>query len=299
MQTQREHKTQLFLPLEQSTTNREERSWALSKITGNILKIILGIFICWTGIGLLILIPKSSRKWLFSDPINWLSNGDLLIKMTGTQSYPKITPDLLSTRPVTFPTASSSSELNLTATTSIIPIPSTSTAHTSSAAFTATSSRSEEVSPFLQKFINAQNGVGGYVKYSTALAEIRSGTKKTHWIWYIFPQLSGYGTSINSKKFGIKDDDEAVQYLKNSILRGRYCEITQVMCEKIKEGRTIPVIMGSHIDVQKLFSSMSLFENAATKLLTDPNCTYKEQLETLIANIEYIKFHAPALSHFF
>ena len=73
----------------------------------------------------------------------------------------------------------------------------------------------------LDRFIEAQEK-----EYLIALEEIKSGKKKTHWIWYIFPQLKELGFSSTSKYYGIKNFEEAKVYLENDLLRNRLMEIT-------------------------------------------------------------------------
>jgi uncharacterized protein (DUF1810 family) len=76
----------------------------------------------------------------------------------------------------------------------------------------------------LQRFLNEQDK-----DYQTALNEIKSGLKKTHWIWYIFPQLDGLVAkpSENTRKFSIKNAAEAIAYYKHPILQSRLLEITK------------------------------------------------------------------------
>jgi uncharacterized protein (DUF1810 family) len=119
----------------------------------------------------------------------------------------------------------------------------------------------------LQRFLNAQNqSVSGF---DTALSELQSGCKQGHWIWYVFPQLSGLGASSQSQIYGIDGIAEAVEYLRNSELRSRLLTITTVVAERARSGVTLRALMGSSIDVLKLVSSLTLFENVAKKLYAD------------------------------
>ena len=111
----------------------------------------------------------------------------------------------------------------------------------------------------LKKFLNAQEW-----HYQNALAEIKNGQKKTHWIWFIFPQLKKLGRSANAQYYGIENLDEAKEYLADEILRERLLEITQALLNL--ENNDIEFIMGSSIDKVKLLSSMTLFH------LAEPNC---------------------------
>ena len=68
----------------------------------------------------------------------------------------------------------------------------------------------------LDRFIKAQEN-----DYETALNEIENGHKQSHWIWYIFPQLQGLGFSSMSQFYGIKDEEEAIDYMNHPVLRER------------------------------------------------------------------------------
>lgn len=109
----------------------------------------------------------------------------------------------------------------------------------------------------ITRFKEAQERFG---EYETALEEIRQGRKRSHWIWYIFPQLKGLGRSYNSEYYGIASLEEAKEYLGDAVLRGRLLEISKALMEHKEED--IHSIMGG-IDAQKLRSSMTLFESAA------------------------------------
>jgi uncharacterized protein (DUF1810 family) len=104
--------------------------------------------------------------------------------------------------------------------------------------------------------------------YAAALAEIRSGRKVGHWIWYVLPQIRGLGSSEYSLKFGIQDRDEAVAYLRDPELRAHLLEITQAVAERLRRRSpaTLRGIMGSHIDAQKTVSSLTLFGRIAHEL---------------------------------
>lgn len=104
----------------------------------------------------------------------------------------------------------------------------------------------------LRRFLEAQER-----DYPTALAEIRAGCKRSHWIWYIFPQLRALGRSSPARYYGIVDLDEARAYLAEPTLRARLEEISAALLEQ--PGRDPYAVMGSHIDGVKLCSSMTLF----------------------------------------
>ncbi len=109
----------------------------------------------------------------------------------------------------------------------------------------------EEYMSNLRRFLDAQESY-----YDTALDEIRRGRKTSHWIWYVFPQLRGLGSSRNAEYYGIKDIQEAVAYLSHPILGTRLV----LICEALMgvSGKTAFEILGSPDDF-KLRSSMTLF----------------------------------------
>lgn len=110
--------------------------------------------------------------------------------------------------------------------------------------------------PFsLARFTAAQNN-----DYTRALAEMQQGRKTSHWIWYIFPQLSGLSTSARSKRYAISSLEEAQAYLAHPVLGARLAEISQVVLDS--ETKTIRALMGSQVDVVKMHACMTLFMRA-------------------------------------
>jgi len=103
----------------------------------------------------------------------------------------------------------------------------------------------------LQRFLDAQERY-----FETALSEIRGGRKRSHWMWYIFPQIAGLGFSSTSKFYAVKDKQEADDYLRHPVLGKRLVEISNALLEI--EGKTANQIFGSPDDA-KLKSSMTLF----------------------------------------
>lgn len=105
---------------------------------------------------------------------------------------------------------------------------------------------------FLQRFKNAQD----FGVYEKALQEVKDGWKKTHWMWYIFPQIRGFGHSHNTLYYAIQSADEARVYLADPLLGARLREITEALLELPE---TNPAeIFGK--DWIKLGSSMTLFD---------------------------------------
>ena len=103
----------------------------------------------------------------------------------------------------------------------------------------------------LNRFLTAQEK-----DYAIALSEIKSGRKRSHWMWYIFPQIAGMGFSETSKFYAVKDQAEAEAYLQHPVLGGRLIEISQALLE-IEDNHAVRVF-GSPDDM-KLKSSMTLF----------------------------------------
>ena len=104
----------------------------------------------------------------------------------------------------------------------------------------------------LRRFVDAHRQI-----YSSALTEIRSGQKQSHWMWYIFPQLRGLGHSHNAEYNGIADRDEAIMFLHHPILGRNLYEITTAMLGI--DGKSAREILGD-IDALKFRSSMTLFD---------------------------------------
>ena len=106
----------------------------------------------------------------------------------------------------------------------------------------------------LARFVQAQSGA-----YASALQELRDGAKRTHWMWFVFPQLRGLGSSAMADRYGIADLAEARAYLAHPLLGPRLGECTQAM---LAHAGTPPgVILGSPDDL-KFVSCMTLFDAA-------------------------------------
>lgn len=107
--------------------------------------------------------------------------------------------------------------------------------------------------------------------YELALGEMRAGRKRSHWIWYVFPQVKGLGRSYNARYYALDGVEEARQFLNDEELGGRLREITEVVLEH----RDIDVedLMNGEIDAIKLRSSMTLFD------LVSPNDIFAQVLE--------------------
>lgn len=123
----------------------------------------------------------------------------------------------------------------------------------------------------LTRFVAAQAPV-----IQTVLKELRGGKKRTHWMWYVFPQLDGLGESVIAKHYAIKSADEARAYLNHPLLGARLRECTSAVCAV--EGRTVSEIFGFPDDL-KFKSSMTLFASVAA----EPNSIFVQALTKYFA----------------
>jgi uncharacterized protein (DUF1810 family) len=96
--------------------------------------------------------------------------------------------------------------------------------------------------------------------YARALAEIRSGRKRSHWMWYVFPQYEGLGFSAMSRQYAIRSLEEATAYLAHPVLGPRLIECAEAVLAL--EGRSASEVFGSPDDM-KLRSSATLFAHVS------------------------------------
>jgi uncharacterized protein (DUF1810 family) len=122
----------------------------------------------------------------------------------------------------------------------------------------------------LERFVDAQRDV-----YTQALAEIRGGRKRTHWMWFIFPQIAGLGSSSTSQYFAIHDRSEAEAYLRHPILGPRLVECVQALLSL--RGASASDVFGYPDDL-KLKSSLTLFD-----AVSGPGSVFEQALDTLFA----------------
>ena len=118
----------------------------------------------------------------------------------------------------------------------------------------------------LERFVEAQSRV-----YDTVRAELRQGAKRSHWMWFIFPQIKGLGSSATAVYFAIDSREEAAAYLKHPVLGPRLVECTRLVLDV--KGRTSIQIFGL-IDDLKFRSSMTLFAEVTLK-----ETVFREALE--------------------
>ena len=113
----------------------------------------------------------------------------------------------------------------------------------------------------IERFIDAQDDKNS-INYEHALNKIRNGKKRTHWIWYIFPQIKGLGHSRASNFFGIEDISEAREYISHPVLGTRLRGITEAL---LSLNENDPVKIMGEIDAMKLKSCMTLFAQVSEK----------------------------------
>lgn len=108
----------------------------------------------------------------------------------------------------------------------------------------------------LKRFVDAQDRGG---TYEAALAELRSGRKRSHWMWFVFPQVTGLGRSDTARFYALADLDETARYLAHPVLGPRLVECALVL---LSLPGSDPVAVFGATDAQKLRSSMTLFAHA-------------------------------------
>jgi uncharacterized protein (DUF1810 family) len=110
----------------------------------------------------------------------------------------------------------------------------------------------------LQRFVDAQDGV-----FETALTELTAGSKQSHWMWFIFPQLAGLGRSPTAQLYGIASLDEARAYREHPILGPRLDQSVEALIAWASQ-RSAAQILGS-VDAMKLRSSLTLFDSVSPR----------------------------------
>jgi uncharacterized protein (DUF1810 family) len=109
----------------------------------------------------------------------------------------------------------------------------------------------------LDRFVRAQDSAG---TYAAALAELRAGRKRGHWMWFVLPQVAGLGRSETAQRYAVSGLAEARAYLRHAVLGARLRECAEALDAL---DTTDPVEVLGGIDATKLRSSMTLFERAA------------------------------------
>ena len=119
----------------------------------------------------------------------------------------------------------------------------------------------------LARFLSAQSGV-----YDQVLAELRAGSKRSHWMWFVFPQLAGLGRSAMAQRYAIGSLEEARAYLAHPVLGARLRECSQLVLEA--PATDAHAVFGSPDDL-KFHSSVTLFERAAPQESVFRECLQK------------------------
>lgn len=123
----------------------------------------------------------------------------------------------------------------------------------------------------LQRYLDTQD-----THYEDALAEIRNGRKTTHWMWFIFPQIAGLGTSEMATRYAIENREEAKAYLAHPVLGPRLVEITSALLGH--KGLSANAIFGTPDDI-KLRSCCTLFAE-----VSPPGSVFEQVLEMYFPN---------------
>jgi uncharacterized protein (DUF1810 family) len=126
----------------------------------------------------------------------------------------------------------------------------------------------------LQRFVAAQDERG---TYEAAVAELRSGRKLSHWMWFVFPQIAGLGRSPLSRRYAISSLAEARAYLAHPVLGARLIECAEILGEL--RGSSAEQIFGG-MDAMKLRSSMTLFARAGAA-----NPVFRRVLDAYFAGV--------------
>ena len=145
----------------------------------------------------------------------------------------------------------------------------------------------------VNRFHSAQTN-GNPTAYDSALAELSAGRKRSHWIWFVLPQLRGLGRSAIAQHYGLADLEEAQAYLADPVLRQRYEAVVAVIREELRNPQQrLELLMGSGLDAANTSSSLTLFEAAglasATTLLNllGRRCTWSGEPDLSCTNRMY------------
>lgn len=120
------------------------------------------------------------------------------------------------------------------------------------------------MAPALDRFREAQEDPAS--GFACALTELKTTGKRSHWIWYVFPQLSGLGNSRASQIYAIANIREAELFLQDPSLRNRLLTASTVVAQRLRQKVSLENLMGSSIDALKLVSSLTLFGSVARRL---------------------------------
>lgn len=128
----------------------------------------------------------------------------------------------------------------------------------------------------LQRFLDAQNECD---QFNAAVKELLEGSKRSHWIWYILPQVKGLGFSYYSNYYGIGSTEEARAYLEHPELGNRLRRVTEILIYWAHKGKSMSDLLGG-IDAMKAKSSLTLFD------LVSPGEFFATALEECFAGMK-------------
>ncbi len=135
------------------------------------------------------------------------------------------------------------------------------------------------------KLAHEKGGVEHGSTYATAISELRAGKKRSHWIWYVFPQAIE-GTSLNARTYRIRSLAEAEAYVADDLLWGRYVEsvvaVEQSLSKVISEEPSAPgleSVFGSNVDARKFRSSLTLFFKVTQRDTSERTAVFREMVD--------------------
>jgi uncharacterized protein (DUF1810 family) len=144
------------------------------------------------------------------------------------------------------------------------------------------------------KLAHEKGGVEHGSTYATAIAELRAGQKRSHWIWYVFPQAF-YGDSLNSRTYRIRSLAEAEAYVADDLLWGRYVEsvvaVEQSLWKVISEegpALALESVLGSNVDARKFRSSLTLFFKVTQRDRSEQTAVFREMVDYVGRNMPII-----------
>ncbi len=133
----------------------------------------------------------------------------------------------------------------------------------------------------ISRFSRAQ-AAGVECAYERALAELRNGRKRSHWIWFVLPQLQGLGRSDMAQRYGLEGLAEAHAYLVDPLLRRRLEQVIDVIHHQLQHpDQTLECLKGGELDATKTISSLTLFEAAGPPLRLDADPAQHSKLVSL------------------
>jgi uncharacterized protein (DUF1810 family) len=144
------------------------------------------------------------------------------------------------------------------------------------------------------KLAHEKGGVEHGSTYATAIAELRAGQKRSHWIWYVFPQAFE-GDSLNSRTYRIRSLAEAEAYVADDLLWGRYVESVVAVEQSLwrifwdeERARCLETVLGSDVDARKFRSSLTLFFKVTQRDTSERTAVFREMVDYVGRNMPII-----------